>query len=181
MASIAIEITYEEVEDMIYEACWRFFNKYKGDWHEWLSEANYIFMVAYYSYNEELGASFSTYLRYLLDRRLVDRVRKAIREQRYHDKSLTKKTIAGTGCKMVTKHALPVLDKLRGSISKDAFDMARLIIEMPTDLRFAIMCRPDYESRPKKARKAVCELLTDFGWSAEKISESFKEIREALC
>jgi hypothetical protein len=47
------EDAYHVVQDMIHSICWSFTRKFGGDYQDWESEANVLFMEAYRSHNPD--------------------------------------------------------------------------------------------------------------------------------
>ncbi len=75
-----MEDSYKSVQNLIYRTCWKFQRKYGGDFHEWLSDANMIFMEAITIHNDK--SSLVTWLYYKLHWGLYDVLRKKSREQK---------------------------------------------------------------------------------------------------
>lgn len=69
-----VEDAYCIVENLIRRICWKFQKRYGGEFEEWLSEANEIFMEAFHNHDGTKSA-FITWLYYRLNWGLYDRLR----------------------------------------------------------------------------------------------------------
>lgn len=67
------------------------------------------------------------------------------------------------------------MGSLLSSLTEDAETVCRLVLEAPAELAEAL--RPD---EPYSSRLALRRWLEGLGWTAERVVEAFREVREAL-
>jgi RNA polymerase sigma factor (sigma-70 family) len=75
-----MEDAYTHMERLIKRICWKFTKRYGGDFHEWLSEANMIFIDACQTHNGK--SHLITWLYYKLHWGLYNVLRDRSREQK---------------------------------------------------------------------------------------------------
>jgi hypothetical protein len=179
MSSTAMEWTYEDVLDDILLHCRRFWWRFGGEWLDWLSEGNYIFVQAYHSHDEDKGP-FIDYLRFMLSRRLYEKVRGKVKRYKGIERGHPRERFYANVPDIT--YQVGFLDRLRMELSDDAYNIVQLVLTVPNDLKLIMLTRPEQEGHGvRNIRGSVKELLCDIGWSVDKITETFAEIKEALC
>ena len=172
----AIAETYLDVQLLIKKQCNKYHSRYGGDFYDWLSEANYIFMEAYYSFDESAGACFSTYLYWLLDKRLIELIRRPARKSRVRKiKVHYVENVGERGCP-----PMKLIDRLKIELSEDANEIVDLIMDVPMDIKLAMLEPRKQQTKASKFKECLVEFLQDVGWSVSEISKSFEEIKECL-
>lgn len=170
MAHIAITETYYDVENLIFDTIRKFQQRYGGDFEDYASLANEIFLRAYRTYQPGKG-KFTSWLVYLVRIQMLEMVRRgAMRNARLPR--------VYPEMEKMTKESFSLRD-FTFELSDDAQTIIHMIFEMPNDVKLAVMERggPD---EPRNIRSGVREVLSDLGWAGDRIKESFNEIREAL-
>ena len=152
----ALWTSYEDVRLLVYQTCHAFARRHGGEFDELLSAAHEHFVAAHAAY-DPTRAKYTTWVRNAVWWGLLEDARTAGR--------LTGRTAPYT-------HDLPDepgfdLGAFLGGLSADARTVARLALEA--------------ERRTSRdRRRAVLDFLHDIKWTAERIAESFGELREAL-
>lgn len=173
--SMVIGMDYEEVQNMVFDAAHKLTRKYGGNFDEWLSEANWHFMKAYYTYDTTVGVKFSTWLLWSL-KEVEDKFRRPGKGVKFlHRCGELDDTIP-------TKDQTP-LQRAAAELSDDAIAIINLVLDTPTDIKLALL---DYEGNNSvglvpKLTTCLVDFLHDIGWCSERIGETFYEIGEALC
>jgi len=148
--------THKEVGRMLYNAAHRFHEKTGIEFDLLLSQANLIWLRAPESYDPSKGTKFTTWLTYLLNWELTNYT---VAERKKHTQLEYEENFQKPQSKME-------------ELSEDG-DLA---------LRIALSA-PNWANDGRRRSKALTwmkERLQDLGWGADRISESFTEIREAL-
>lgn len=145
---------YKEVRGLIYWCVNKFRKRYGGDAREMIAEGELAFVRAVRTFDESRG-KFSTYLVRCIWRTLADTTRKK------------RVTVEWASLKDIEDQRRPGLMDAIKELSWDTQTVARLLIE-------------DVKVQPRHRLGAVWTFLRSAGWSAKRIGESFKEIREAL-
>lgn len=160
---------FRSVEDLIREVVKKFVYKYRLDQEELMGTAHEIFMRAHDTYSTGKG-SFEKWLKFLLWKILFEKhvrrpaMRHARTPIRHAEMDLT---AAPTEFNMV--------DFIDG-LSDDAQVVMSLVVDAPFDIAL-FMGR---DTSPQSHRNAIKELLAEYGWTLDRITESFLEIRQAL-
>lgn len=193
---LALSETYEEVRLLICKITNKIVENYRFDDHqreELEAEARLIYAKAYESYDPDKGTKFSTYIYFKVDRRLRDWLAKR-GHPTMNAVSLDDDTEA------VVSPSLAVAPDdfmlcLSEELSEDALHVARLVIDPPKGLHTALRIercteseRPSMSVRSEgfrqncapRAMKALHGYLSDCGWSACRILESFAELQDFL-
>lgn len=178
MAMRATTATYHQYEKLLFQAIYKSMKKWGGTFDDYLSDANDIFMYACGRYKKKKGNKFSTYLVFLLNCLMVERIRKELKYnsrlpcQPLHD-----------GHTAINQRIFEIPDQL----SEDAKVVVELVLDMPADIKLALVqmakLPEDYEQEIKQGRsiaKCLKEFLSDLKWSAGRIDQAFNEIRTSL-
>lgn len=168
----AISATYEDCRDLTLAIIGRFVRLHGGDWDEYESASNEIFLKAYYGYAEKKSA-FETWYRLKLWLGFQEVLRRNISR---HNRAPTYQI----GERDIPARPAPC-DRL-GVFLRDLSDDARLVAEFaldgPIDVRLAVAQRG--EGSPTNIREAICEVLMDMGWKKSRVRKAFEEITESL-
>lgn len=161
------EQTYADVEKLIAKTCWQFAKRFGGDVEELIADANTHFMRAYMAASFDSSKSkFSTWVRTIVWRGLISDAR----HNRRHRVEMDLDLLEGA-CER------PTIDALFEDISEDARIVVALAIQTPDALYDVAMARGGC---PRNFRGAIRDYLEGLRWTAERITESFAEIKDAL-
>lgn len=165
--------TYTDVERLIAKLVW----KYSADWgpfrdsEEIRAEANLVFVKAFHEYDRS-RSEFTTCLQFKIWKWFQNRMRK-------HYAELHRMRMETANLNLITrKQSRFHLPDLIDELSSDAATIVRLIVDTPNDLRHILKHR--HSGTAINVRWALAEFLKDLGWTVERITESFTEIKEAL-
>lgn len=165
--------TFTDLQDMIMDIVHRFCRRYRMDFEEVKSLAHEAFVECFGGgYNPKRGA-FSTYVY----QKVVSKIYEAHRTMmRRHilGKIVNQNPIFLEDNRM--KNDLRFIDWMQ-DLPEDARTVAKLTLDGPKEIVWAFLVHPHH---PEKIRNTVQEYLEDIGWTAERISESFYELAEAL-
>lgn len=167
-SSVALGIVYEDVEKLIFKTIHEFLSRYGGDFDELKSRANVAFMQAHRTHDASKGA-FSTWLRFNLWHAFLDDIRgNCNRNRRLEPASL---------------ELLPARDfswrRFALELSDDAQTVLRLIFDDDAP-RIIVKEADNRGGKPKDIRTTLRDYLSGMGWTAQQVSDAFREIKEAL-
>ncbi len=176
LATMAVETTYGDVEKMIFKICHKFRRRYGGDFNELVARGNELFMRSYRKYNPEDG-SFTTYLWLRVWGGLMDDLRGKLRKER----RLTEVNHPLENVAQLEPSDWDVPTFLKG-LSGDAKVVVMLTLTAPKDIPHAMMMKSveRCNGKPSAYRTHIKEYLLDMGWTFGRITESFKEVGQAL-
>lgn len=181
--------TYEDVRKLICHVTWRIVRKYGGDFDEYLSEANEVFLAAYADFDG--SCPFSNWLSQCITHRLLDCVRDRCRESSRRRPAPNDSVgripvwnLSDNG----DQHANPVdsvpdvrstwrIGELLEGLGDDARTVVKLVVETPAKLDSIIRAKGD---QPRNYRSSIRNYLTELGWTAMRVAESFAEVRRVL-
>jgi len=154
---------YEHVEKMIDRICWGFYQRYGGDLDEMKSAANEAFLEARHRYDLDKGA-FTTYVWHW------------VRGYLLKQNNARMKWIS----RMKQIDSVEASDELNSrssfvhllDLSEDADTVIRIL--------FNVMELKGFQEAGNVRTWIRVQLVQRLGWTAERIKESFGEIREAL-
>jgi DNA-directed RNA polymerase specialized sigma24 family protein len=161
--------SFEEVEKLIYYTIHLFVKKYGGRFEDQIEHAGLAFMIAWRKYDPTAGMTFASYVRYVLFNLLLDIKRKETRR-------CTKLIFEAVN--LDTLSILPDFKKSRflDELSNDAHKVVQLVLATPPGLQREIAA----VKTPRTIKWILRRHLRTLGWTADRISESFNEIRRAL-
>lgn len=165
------------VEKLIYQTIHAFRRRYRlydhpegtrpWDFDEMLSQAYEDFLRARKFYKEGKGAKFSTYVRCVIWRGMLDRLN---RESRRTSRLDTREA---------TKLNLPSTDEVNEVALGDASPDAQIVVKLALSPSLEMLSDMNGDT-PRKRKRALVSFLKDLGWTMERILESFHEIAEVL-
>ena len=151
----AIELSYENVKNLVHDTVWKFHSRYKGDIHELQAQGVEHFFEAYYSYNPDKSA-FTTWVRKIVWLRLLDQKRK---EMKFHN-ALKR---AHMDIESIhTRFYCPDIQKLVSSLGDDASVAVEVALNPNYEMKRTII------AKGKSAyvmRRVVKEELKRKGWT----------------
>jgi len=68
--------TFEQCKNLMYQYVWKFYNRYGGDFNDWVSEGHLIFMKCIVSYNNKYA--FTTWFTFKLQKGFISVIRKKL-------------------------------------------------------------------------------------------------------
>lgn len=169
LAQDIVNDAYESVKPLICSLAKRRWLQLGGSWEEWLSEANYLFVEAYHSYDGSTLLSSWVYNRihWGLLTLIKRRMRNPIRE------------ISIMDC--VGEHNMYIPDTRQPSfftqiehLSERAQNLWWLILEPPTELQGDIDAETPVETLDALQRYCRCVLK----WTASELEITLKELKE---
>lgn len=167
LAEQAVTETYEDVEKTIFDLCWKFSKSQGGDFDDYRSVANEAFMLAYHSYDGYRRVKFNTYVYQCVRNALCDEYTK---NKQHRERFLCSEKIDNNPA---TKSHFD-LEYFLSELPEDAKTVVGIIMGTPSEL-LSIMLNDDY-----RFRQGLRGVLSNMGWTTNRITESFIEIREAL-
>jgi len=174
MSAWAIEETYWDVYPLIMFVSHRFRERYNGEFEEWLSEANLIFMQCYYKFDPSKGVAFNKYLTYMLNIKLTG----VARDFAIH-KAQAKIVWNREKDRVAPQQHL--VERIWDDLSEDAKEVMQVIIDIPTDIKFTVLDRPATEPKGEKYAFCIAEFLEDTGWTLSEVLTTFREIGDLVC
>lgn len=168
MSSLAMQTTYEEVQNDISKVAYRFWTQYGGDLECIRADARFHFMGAYKNFKMDRGCHFDNYLCFYVWKQLLETLR--------------------TNCKKKSRlgnrhdvHTMDVEDKSNHLISN-------LVSELSDDAKYVIRLITSPDGLPEAimstnflgVRKNLKNFLRSEGWSDSRVDSVFQEIGDAL-
>lgn len=182
-----IDETYEDVEKLIYHTVWGFISSHGGDFDELCSIANQVFMDVYNGgWQPDKGTTFTGFLALCITRRLQDNYWNEKRHQMasldysnecsYDDGTFGSVSSAGEveDYRCSTKFNFSDFTE---EMSEDAKTVVKLVLETPAELTEVAMGKG---GDPRNWRSTIRDFLCSIGWSYERVSKSFNEVRGTL-
>lgn len=173
----ALTETYNDVQNLIRNIVWSFIKKYGGEFDEYLPEANYQFIRAYDYFEEGKGTKFSTFLYYVIWRRLISFHKYLHQLNSFETKIdyLEETDFYGA--------AKPSFLCLLEELGNDARVIADLLL-YPTEAFDEDVLSKGYKPRTEasraRVRKRISSHLQSLGWTIDQIREAFREIGDIL-
>ena len=159
---------YDQSKASIYSLCHRFIGQ-GWSFDDLLSEAHEAFTVAYHNY-DPTKSKLNTWVHNSVCYAIME-------QQRLRRRRHAKLAQAGIDLEMIAQAKEGFnIQQLLNQVSGDAAFILKLALEPPPPLAESI--GPVGSS--KKHRTALHYYLTEMGWCAMRIAETFNEIREAL-
>lgn len=168
--------TFQDVERLLYATIHRFMKRYGtyvGTFDDLKSEAYVVFCLVNQDYESDQGPTFAQYLRWKLWRHLIELVRTKTRKNNQHPREAFDERMPAP-----SKGDGFCMESFLRSLSVDARIMVTVALTEPGDIRLAIAQRG--RATPRNVRAAIREFLSDIGWTASQITNTFNEIRRAL-
>ncbi len=176
----AMSEAYTDLRRVVYKMAHKFSQRDRVPFDELLSVANYYFVEACRTYNpgefkrKKVGkpnrAYLITYVYFVLHCRLSSYLKKN-HKHRFHAELKEEMFYNEATCDFTQR----VHDSLTND---DARHVVDLVVNSCSDLQ--VMFRWQEVTEPKQVLPVLKEHLEDLGWSAKRIAESFKEIRQVL-
>jgi DNA-directed RNA polymerase specialized sigma24 family protein len=166
----AMDDTFADVEKLVYHTVHRFVQRKGGTFEDWIGEAHEAFMLAYERYKPERGP-FPSFVRWVVEKRLLEVLRTNMRRKG--------KVVFGDVDPDL--HPGPergfILADFLDELSEDAQTVVKLALDTPHGLA---RCIEQKGGQPWNVRSVLREYLMAMEWSAERVTETFLEIRRAL-
>lgn len=155
------EMTYQDVEKLIYHTVNQFLRHYPGgDKEEMIREANYAFLDAYDSFDENRGTKFTTWL--------VRKIEYALKTLRREDAKRWNR------CTAVASNDMPEQLFAVTDFDPDLWDLS----EDANELIHAALDAPVHERGDAEVLMALfCE---NKGWGWDRLANTWKEVQEAV-
>lgn len=168
--------TYVDMERLIHATVWQFVRKHGGDVEELFSEAQMHFMECCQAWRE--GRNNSEDLAVEVRRWVWFGLFDTHRTRTGHRRKVKRKMVT-EGIELVADYRGQGFDivALCDQLSEDAAVVARLTLETPAELARVADAKG---GEPRNLRSTIRAYLAGLGWAADRINESFDEIRRAL-
>lgn len=170
MARDSMSETYSDLQDMLQKLARKLAWRWRHDHEEFLSIANETFVEAFGEYNPRKG-SFNAFIYKKVFHKL----------QEYHRTFMRRRIlgkVANFDATLCQDNYNPHwVSSFMDDLGRDGRIVAELTIDSPKEVIHAITVKGD---SPNIRKKAISEYLSDLGWGAERVLESFSEIAEAL-
>jgi DNA-directed RNA polymerase specialized sigma24 family protein len=169
-----MEDAYAHMEKLIQRTCWKFTKRYGGDFYEWLSEANMIFIDACRTHNGK--SSLITWLYYKLHWGLYNVLRAKSREQ----KTQHQISFEELGTEDISVEDLfsapnnPAIEMLMRNVGESSRELWGLILDPPEELRGMLD-----ENQPEQSWDGIrryCEYKLRWTWA--EMQTAITELRE---
>jgi len=165
--------SYRDLKGMLSHIANGFISRYNTDADETHREAQFALFKWYAEYDINVGVRFSTYIYGKVWNHLLEWHRTMIRRHILGPRE------NGYDLEQHVTNRNPYwLTEFLDELSDDARLVANMAITTPNDLKICLVARRG--NTPTVIRSALSEVLTDLGWTAARIAESFTEIGEAL-
>jgi len=170
----AVMETYRDVEMLVHSVTHSFLRQKKiseSEYEEWHGEASMAFTRAHDSFDRRRGSRFTTWLWHCIWNALSDKLRREAGH--WNCVCLSERMSDSMTTKEEHEHFETGLRFDLCSLSQDAKAVVEIVLGTfgQTD---------EKEAKPEEIRLTIYELLSNMGWSARRIVESFHEIRVAL-
>lgn len=165
--------TYEDIKSLIFDTVWRFIGKYGGNIDDLMAEANLIFIECVDEY-DETKAKFPTWLTNSINYGLLDYIKKEYKQTHISiDREDTKiEPESPSQFSMIE-----LLDEMQ----QDGLIILKLFLETPTEVIQNVL---DEGKRLNHIqgfmRTRLRNRLRQMGWTLQRITESFEEIKTVI-
>ena len=181
--------TYEDVKALIWHTVLNFNRRHGGDVEEQMSIANLMFMEALERYEQD-RSSFVTYLVWKIWWMLMKDLNKQIQRQAARP-AIMQRWVGKRG--PLTERAADDdgvfdINEITDRPDRTPFDAEMFIADASEDaqqvlqmaLEFEVELKQEVRSKTRTLRSTLRDALRKLGWTMDRITESFGEIREAL-
>ena len=181
--------TYEDVKALIWYTVLNFNRKHGGDVEEQVSIANLMFMEALAKHDPE-RSSFVTYLVWKIWWRLMKDLNKQIQRQAARP-AIMQRWPHKRGAlqeRLMDDAGVFSLNSIAERPDNPPFDVGTFLVEASEDAQQVLQMALEFEEELKQEvrlktrtlRSTLRDALRKLGWTMDRITESFGEIREAL-
>lgn len=174
MATTAITETFDDVQNLMFQYAHKFHKQYGGDWDEWVSEGQEIFMKAYTRYEPTKG-SFVTWFAFFLQKLFMEKVRRQTMRNVRH-----RKVDMDLYLYVKPRKAFD-LEELGRDLSDDARMVVQLMLETPNDLKLCFAEQKKNIRFRDRILNGLIQFLSDIGWQQDRVFDAFDEVSQALC
>jgi hypothetical protein len=148
-------------------------SRFNMDRDDTLSIAHEAFMSAFHSYDKAAGSEFNSWVTYLIEKKLLSYVRKqAARNQLLPRQEMEMDDLPGRATVGFD------LDDWLDGLAPDVRFLAESAVDPPPDVK-AILHRLKWDT-PANTRRALRAFLRECGWTWNRISKAFREVRNSL-
>jgi DNA-directed RNA polymerase specialized sigma24 family protein len=162
--------SYKYLHQMLERMAARYVYLYGYDFEEVMQEACVGFLLAHVDYNWKKQASFRSWVYTKVSKRLLD----------YHRKQTKARQLKGKEQEVYDPWNPFWLFEFLDGLGEDAKTVVQIVLESPQELRYAIKSKGKYNPKPRDIRSAINDVLADIGWTAQRVRDTFTEIRRNL-
>ncbi len=165
---------HKSVEDLVYFVAHKFRRRFGGDIEDLIGEANLAFVRAVNGFDRERGFSFNSYLYAAIWNSLL-KFNSSEREQEMDSLD----AIFAAGGQFVAQLDREFdVDGFANDLPSDVKLIFKLIIQAPADLTQAVILKGN---EYRNWRSCLQDYLRqNFGWTARRVRENFREIERVL-
>lgn len=169
---------YADLRHMIANIVRNFCHSYRQDFDDMMGIAHVAFCEAFTNYDPS-RATFGTHVcQKVWSKIYEDFRRRGCRAELLKEYTSLECTLDNAEWQWCSDRSSFALTDLLDELSDDAKQVVQLTLAAPIDLVHAVHDRG--KGKPDHVRNALTEVLIDFGWSIDRVSESFAEIAGAL-
>jgi len=154
--------TYQDVERMLCQLCWRFVEKNGGDFEEAKSVANVAFVRAFLRFDSS-KAQFTTWAWWAITHDLLSWKQ---RESKWGVRHVLREELDGNPAPCKRQH-------IAEQVSEDGKAIVSMVIESYDDFRHVLR-----RHGASQVRRNITRRCKAWGWTVGRISDAFAELRE---
>lgn len=174
---------YLKHRELIFEHCDRFIRRHKADPEDVVSQAHEEFMFIFHTHQPERG-TLKNDISFRLPKRLLEAYHQNLNRRRLfeaHGKRVLGHSLVGEDGSVATED-VPYFDVagFLADLSIDGAEVVKILFNYVPDLEMEILERDHIPNPDERVRYSLRQYLRDMKWSARRIRETFKELREAV-
>jgi len=162
--------TYEDMQKLICEAAWKFWRAYGGDIDDLIGQANLIFIKAVDSHDAS-QSKLTTWICFCIKNGLLDYMREQYRPAHIEINE-----------SMNSRHEQFSVIELLDEMERDAITILQLFLDTPQEILLDALSGGEkgLASVRQCMKRRMRNRLRQMGWTIERITESFNEIRNII-
>ena len=161
--------TYEDMQGLIFETAWRFWNSHGGDIDEYIAEANLLFIKAFDCYDES-KSKLTTWVVTTINNGLRDFIRTEYR-QTHVSMSDEFESQSSKGFSV-----MELLDEME----RDCHTIIQLFLETPQEILLSALADKNRRGVKGLAKNRLKNRLRQMGWTICRIKKAFEEIKTVI-
>lgn len=166
--------TYEDVQKLIFEGAWKFWNLYGGDIRDLIAQANLIFIEAFDSYNPNRGALLTTWIAFKVKKGLIDYLKNGNVYKSKHTSIDDEFIRTYPASKNENFSVMELLDEM----GQDSHVVLQLFFEIPKDVMVNILNSKKKSDHVRSAiRRRLRNRLRQMGWTMKRTKKAFEQIK----
>ena len=175
--------TYNDLKKMISGLAYRYAIKHGEAFTEYLSLANLTFLKCFEWYDDSKKVLFSSFVYQRTILAFTDHQREKVRKHRQQERHMGQQTTTEVDATADKRNPFFLVD-LIDELTEDGKTVAMMTLQS-MEVRHALFDTPATKKTSDGAirrhtRQALQDVLSDLGWTASRIRETFEEIADAL-